>query len=148
MTLLTSCTNEEGYKDISLANSAVKEVSGDWVVEVLRDDVHFSDAIVTISNTSDNSPTQIVINDHDGGWGLKAIANVDIATKTFSVTDATEYYYDVTVTITNGTIIPNGGTTPDGRIVDAISFTAVFSDVPTRTFVYTGYRRTGFLEDE
>ncbi|WP_394330133.1 lipid-binding protein [Gillisia marina] len=41
-----------------------------------------------------------------------------------------------------------GATAPSGTVTDSINFTAVFSDVPDDVWTYTGYRRTGFLEDE
>jgi len=48
----------------------------------------------------------------------------------------------------NGEIITNGAAAPSGTLVDSINFTAVFSDVSDEVWTYTGYKRTGFLEDE
>lgn len=134
--------------DPNPGETALVEVAGDWVVEVLRNGEHYSDAHISTYNTSDNVTTQMWLDDNVEGWGLKAKVDLNLGNKTFSGTNLPELYFDVTVTITDGEIITNGATAPSGTVVDSINFTAVFSDVPDDIWTYTGYKRTGFLEDE
>lgn len=126
----------------------IEKVAGEWVVNITRDGADFSHGHISTYNTAANTTSEMWLDDLESGWGLKSKVNLNLETLSFSGTDLPELYYDVTVTVTDGKIIKNGATAPSGTVTDAISFTAVFSDVPTRVFVYSGYKRTGFLEDE
>jgi len=141
----TSC-DEGGEPDPG--QTAIVEMAGDWVVNITRDGADFNHAAISTYNTSDNGTTQMWLDDNQEGWGLKTKVNVDLANKTFSGTDLPEVYFDVTVTISDAKIIPNGVTAPSGTVVDSITFNAVFSDIPDEVWVYSGHKRTGFLEDE
>ncbi|GAA3616429.1 lipid-binding protein [Flavivirga amylovorans] len=128
--------------------TAIAEIAGDWVVNITRDGADYAHDHISTYNTSANSITEMWLDDQQHGWGLKAKVNLDLASKTFSGTDLEETYFDVTVTVTDGQIITDGATAPSGTVTDSITFTAEFSDIPGEIWVYSGYRRTGFLEDE
>lgn len=141
----TACDEAE---DADVGGVSIQEVTGEWVVDMTQDGVPQGTNYIATYNTSTNSTTEMWIDDQQHGWGLKAKVNLNLGSKTFTATDVDELYYDVTVTITDGTIIENGATAPSGTVTDAISFNAVFSDIPDRVWTYSGYRRTGFAEDD
>lgn len=143
--LFTSCDETESY-EVGLAN--VIEASGDWVVEIEKDGEHYDHNTISTYNTSDDSSSEIWLDDQGHGWGLKSKVNINLEDLTFSGNDLEEVYYGVTVTITDGAIIKNGSTAPSGTVVDSISFYAEFSDDPGVIWHYYGYKRTGFAEDE
>ncbi len=147
VTAFLSCETEEGFEDFPVEKSAINEVSGDWIVEIYRDGVLDGVDVITTGNTSANLTTEMLLDDQQHGWGLRTKVNLDLATMTFSGSDLPELYFDVTVTI-DGSFTKNGGTTPLGATTDAISFTAVFSDIPDEVWEYKGYKRSGFLEDQ
>jgi hypothetical protein len=147
VTAFVSCDTEKGYEDFTIEESPVKEISGDWIVEIYRDGVLNGVEIITTSNTSENIATEMLLDDKEHGWGLLTKVSLDLENLTFSGTDLPELYFGVTVTI-DGQFTKNGGTTPLGATTDAISFTAVFSDIPTEVWEYKGYKRSGFLEDQ
>lgn len=129
--------------------TAIADIAGDWVVEIERAGSHYAHDIISVYNTSDNEASEMWLDDLEHGWGLKTkITNLDLSALTFSGDNLDELYYDVTVTISNGVFIKNGTTAPSGTVTDSISFNAVFSDIPSETWHYYGYKRTGFLEDE
>jgi hypothetical protein len=53
-----------------------------------------------------------------------------------------------TVTVKEGKIIPGGGKSRTGVVVDSIYILAEFSDDPGTDYEFSGHRRTGFLEDD
>ena len=53
-----------------------------------------------------------------------------------------------TVNIKEGKIIPGGGKSKTGVVVDSIYILAEFSDDPGTEYEFSGHRRTGFEEDD
>ena len=124
-------------------------VAGEWVVEILRDGaVYSSHEYIATYNTAQNVANEIWLDDKEHGWGLKAKVPINLQNMTFNGTALEEVYYDVTVNITDGVIIQKGTTAPSGTVVDSIYFKAEFSDIPGQIWEYSGYKRTGFLEDD
>lgn len=148
LTLVFGFTSCDEGGDPDPGQTAVVELAGDWVVEVLDNGEHFSDTYVSTYNTSDNTSNEMWVDDNCGGWCVKSKVSVDLTNQTFSGTDLEELYYGVTVTISDAVIVTDGATAPSGTIVDSINFNAVFSDRPNSVFNYSGYKRTGHLEDE
>lgn len=144
-TILFSC--DEGG-DPDPGGTAIEELAGDWVVNMTWDGDDVGHATISTYNTSNNDTDKMWVDDHGNGWGLKAKADLNLSSRTFGGNDLTELYYDVTVTITDGIIIPDAATAPSGTVTDSIYFKAEFSDIPGEIWEYAGYRRTGFLEDE
>lgn len=128
--------------------TAIEGLAGEWTVEILRNGSEYNHGHISTYNTAANLDTEMWLDDLENGWGLKAKVNLNSSNATFSGDDLPELYYDVTVTITNGTIVKNGTTAPSGTVTDSIHFNAEFSDIPGEIWEYAGHRRTGFLEDE
>lgn len=146
--LVTSFVACDEGGDPDIGGTATEALSGEWVVNILRDGVDYDHNNIATYNTAANLDTEMWVDDLEHGWGLKAKVNLNSSAATFSGDDLEELYYGVTVTITNGQIIKNGATAPSGTVVDSIFFNAEFSDIPGEIWEYAGYRRTGFLEDE
>ncbi|HMQ43775.1 MAG TPA: lipid-binding protein [Mariniflexile sp.] len=150
LTLIVSCSNEEGFADINLDKSEVSAMSGEWFVKLLVDGEDIYD-IGYYKISTHNTPqggAQIYLDDFKT-WPLKTIVPVDINNLTFSGSDLLdEYTKTTTVDITDGKITKNGTTSSDGTVTDKISFTIEFSDDPGTVYTIEGYKRTGFLEDE
>lgn len=147
MFLAVSC-----QKDPLPGGTAVQNMSGEWWLQT--DNASggaFGSAYSSLStyNTAANLPAEMWMDDGNSYYGLKAKVTVDQAAKTFTATNADELYYGVKVTITKGKIVTGVAKGPgSGAVTDSISFSAVFSDSPTATFKFKGYRRTKFGEDD
>jgi len=143
--------------------SAAYELSGEWVVtydgvdedgNVTEEDPwglgHFQ---LLTYNTAANSADTMWIDDDYNSWEFKVKTGINVNAKTFSVTEGEDLYNGALVTITNGKILPGAATTPTGSPADSIVFTVVFDDDPYVGTYWdairiSGYRKTGFLEDE
>jgi hypothetical protein len=80
---------------------------------------------------------------------MKSIVNVDIGSKTFSGNNlSNEYNESITSDIADGFILSKAATTTGGNVSDSIYFKVEYSDDPGTEYFITGYKRTGFLEDE
>lgn len=149
---LTACKKEK--YDIEYA--PLKDLSGEWWVTSVYDDGtgdvddhgHYGHWILTTSNTAGYSTDSILITDSRNMWEWNVTAGLNYEAKTFSVTDAYDYFWGINVTITNGQIIKDGGITKDGNVTDSIYMEVDFSDLPGEHYIISGVRRTGFLEDE
>ncbi len=148
---LLSCDDKEGYSDIDLFETKTKNVSGDWFVQTFVDGEMVIDyESITTSNTASDSETEFLIQDHGHIWTFIVKSPVDVSALTFSgdALPSKVDDYEITVSISNGVIVKDGGTSSSGRTTDSISFDAEFSDDPGTIYHIEGYRRTGFLEDE
>ena len=152
----TSFLSCDATNDLEPGGTAVQEMAGDWFVQLLADDGTgnlvdiYSIGYFRIStyNTSENISSELFVDDH-GLWPMKSIVNVDIGSKTFSG-NALSNEYDETITsdIANGFILSDAATTTGGNVSDSIYYKVEFSDDPGTEYFITGYKRTGFLEDE
>ncbi len=145
ITTFVSCDQVESVPDDS--DIKIEAITGVWVVDVTRNGVDQGSIHVLIYNTSENTDTAMWIDDEEHSWGLKTKVDLNFASRTFSSTNSPELYYDVTVSISDGVITTGGATAPSGDVVDAISFSAVFSDIPNDVWEYTGYKATGKIGD-
>jgi hypothetical protein len=151
LTFITSCSNEEGYEDISIDSSSASEMSGDWYVETFVDgDLFKGYEIITVSNTAEDKGNAIQIFDHKHIWEFNAAVPANISSLTFSGSNLPSKVgdYEITVTVTNGIITKNGTTSTSGRTANKIAFDIEFSDDPGKIYHIEGYKKTGFLEDE
>lgn len=141
--------------------TSIVDMAGDWYVQFLVDgkDI-YGYRLFSTYNTSVNSGNEMWIEDN-GFWPFKVKIPVDSGAKTFAGSNlVSEYSYEVKledgtvevvtpiVTITNGQIIKDGATTTGGNTSDSITFNIEFSDDVGTIYTITGYKRTGFLEDE
>jgi hypothetical protein len=96
------------------------------------------------------------INDKNGFWNFNIKCPVTYSSLTFATgstpstniaTNKDGSAYDITVAVTDGKIVLNGAKSPAGHVTDAISFGIEFQDDPASVYTCTGYRYTGFTED-
>lgn len=149
--VFTSCQKEE-----EVGGTAVEAMAGEWYVTASRGgdsyDAHFS-----TYNTAANSATEMWLDDLESFWETKGKVSVDLANMTFSTsTPAQNEYYDMTFEVANGKILKGAARGPGSNTpTDSIYFELKFSDdvdeddVQIETpWIISGYKRTGFLEDE
>lgn len=145
VSLIISCDFDESDSGDLPIN--ISDVTGQYVVEIERDGVHFDYNTISIYNTSANDKDLLWLDDQEHGWGLKAKVPLNYEAKTFGGNDLEETYYDVTVNITEGVFIKNGTTAPSGTLTDSIYFKAEFSDIPGEIWEYYGFKSTAKVED-
>ena len=148
---LSSCDDKEGYSYIDIFETKTKNVSGDWFVQTFVDgEVVVDYEKITTSNTASDSETEFLILDHGNIWEFNVKSPVNVSALTFSGEALPSKIddYEITVSISNGVIVKDGGTSTTGRTTDSISFDAEFSDDPGTIYHIEGYKKTGFLEDE
>lgn len=140
-----ACDQVESVPDES--DILISEVTGTWVVDMVYDGDPQGTNTISIYNTGANDSNIMWIDDQEHSWGLKAKVPLNLSALTFAGTDLEELYYGVTVTITDGVIVKNGATAPNGDIVDSISFKAEFSDIPGEIWEYSGYKSNAKIEN-
>jgi hypothetical protein len=148
--LVFSC-DTDGYENYDAGGTNVEEVSGEWYAQLLVDgEVIVDYGLISTYNTAANNGDEMWVDDHQNLWSFKAKTPVNVEAKTFSGANLASNVdgYEITVTISNGKIIEDGGTTTEGAVADSISFDVEFSDDPGTVYTVQGYRKTGFLEGE
>ncbi len=151
VTSIASCKKEP-----IVGGTAVQSLAGEWWVKI--DDgknAGFGPGYYNFStyNTAANVPTEMWVDDDNNAksfWDIKGKVTTNVATKTFSGANIANQDYKSTFTITNGKIIPNGARASATRdVTDSIYFQIQFSDdSPIVTHTVTGYKRTGFSQDD
>jgi len=149
---LISFNSCDVIEDSVIGSTLVVEMSGDWYVKLLLNDVDKGGGFQKIStyNTASDDGKELWIDDRGHLWQFKAKAIANTDNLTFSGNDLASNYdgYEITVTITNGKVTKGDVITEEGNPTDGISFDIVFSDDPNNTYNVIGYKRTGFAEDE
>lgn len=146
MVMGVSC-DEGGNPDAGA--TGVVAMSGDWFVQTFVDGELVLDySRISTFNTAADDGTQMWVDDHGNIWPFKVKCPVNTTALTFSGNALENELDDVTVTITNGTIVKDGAVTTGGNMADEISFEAEFSDDPGTIYSMVGYKRNGLLEDE
>jgi hypothetical protein len=147
--IMASCQTE----DIDPGAAANNELSGEWFVEY-NHEVFGHDpwgvgyTRLLTSTTASESANELIITDEENFREFRVKARMDISSKTFGSPDSlVDYIHGVKVVITNGRIIENAVTTTAGVVTDSIYFDLYLRDLD-ETLNVSGYRRTGFLEDE
>ena len=132
------------------ATAAVK-VANEWWVTLDLDgtqDVygigHFKMATYNTAANDNN----IWIDDYQNGWVVKFKTPVDYTNLTFSTMAAQNEYYNITVNLTEGKILPKMGHSKSGNVVDSIHMKLEFSDDPGTIYEMNGVERTRFVEDD
>lgn len=153
LVLMVSCSPNEGYEDIELAESSVLVMASDWWVIALEPDgvtPAFGGDYVMVTTTNDASDdgSTMIIDDHQNYFEFRTKIDVDLSSRTFTGKDNVEMYYDGEILLANGSMTQKTFTTTTGTQVDEIYFEAEFDWFPGTTFIFKGHKRTGFLEDE
>ena len=151
-----SCSTET---DEPAGGTKVEKMAGHWVVNTdlidgtdtipnVYADYGIVDWDMTTYNTANDDKDLMWLSDNNNFWGYTIKVNVDVNALTFDCKDL--YIYsdddgnDVTCTITNGRIIPNGGLNVNGKPTDAIAYNIEFSDDPGSLYYVHGVRYAGF----
>lgn len=149
--ILGSCSKE----DIPMTSTV--DLAGEWMVtvdvidgdQVYEDGFGLGQMMWLTYNTNSNDGKQIWFDDLQSFWQFKVKLSCEVASRTFSGTDADNAYYDSKVSVTDGKITPNGAVTPSGMPADKIECYITFDDDEDGYKYYVhGYRRTGFVADE
>ena len=149
-TTVSSC-DEAG--DPKPGGTTTQDFAGDWFIALKDSDganVGNTFYLHRTYNTAANDNT-LWIDDEKHGYEIKCKVTIDLATGTFTATNADNIIdaKGTKVTITNGKIEKGAGLSKAGHKVDKITFTAHFSYDPAGYNInYTGHKRTGFIEDE
>jgi hypothetical protein len=100
-------------------------------------------------NTSDPNSGQVWMDDLGHIWPMKGKLDVDYGSLTFKAKTGIPNGRATgeTMDVIEGKIIPNGGHSKTGVVVDSIYLKMKFSDDPG-TYEFRGHGRTGFFEDE
>ena len=129
--------------------AAVKAAHGWWVTFTLGgSDVYgLGTFFINTYNTSANDDS-LWVDDLGHSWQFKVKTKIDYSNLTFSTNNAPNEYYNITVNLTEGKILPLAGKSKSGNVTDSIYFKANFSDDPSNTYVISGTARTSFIEDD
>lgn len=150
LAILGACDPNDTIEEYVVEYTSVGDMlSGEWYVNyTLNGEVQVENSKISTFNTASDNGSQMWIDDAKNFWGLKSIVNCNSIDNTFSVENADELYYGITVNIKNGKILPGAGTTAAGNVTDSIYMEIEYSDDPGNIYIASGVRRTGFLEDE
>jgi hypothetical protein len=149
---ITSCQKED------IGGTATESLAGQWYVlanmvnddgSVIEDPYGLGRFQILTYNTAANNPNEIWIDDSKNFWNFKVKATGDINNLTFSAASAQNQRGDeITVNITNGKIIKNGGVQNNGSPADYITMDVEFSDNPGTIYRLEGVRYSGLEEND
>jgi hypothetical protein len=157
---LTACEKDEP----EVKYTATYPVSGEWWVtyQVRNAEGQLEDAgggyypLLTF-NTASNTSDSIWVSDAGSFWEYQVKAGLDLPNRAFTVDEGQNVSYDSKVRIANGKVFLNKGRSTSGVVTDSLYVEVSFEDEtdaddnPTpyaTTYIVSGHRRTGFLEDE
>ncbi|EIA10305.1 lipid-binding protein [Flavobacterium frigoris] len=147
ITIVSSCDNN-GYDDYAKEETPSIEMNGEWYIDISDASgvlVQHSHHVTYDTNDGNNT---MYINDNKDGWYLKGKLNVDTSNLTFSVANEDNLLDPgSTFTITEGKILKNAAHSKGGNVTDSIYFKGEFSYDPGNILIFSGHKRTGFLED-
>ncbi|WP_353183208.1 lipid-binding protein [Parapedobacter lycopersici] len=153
--IATSCQKEE-----KVGGTAVEAMAGEWYTTASRtyvdgdgvEQTDSYDAHFFTYNTAANTATEIWLDDAESFWQFKGKVNVDLNSLTFASDAIQNEYYDMTFDVLNGKILKGAAKGPGSDApTDSIYFEVKFSDDDpdiTAPWVISGFKKTGFLEDE
>lgn len=163
LSLFISC-DKGGEPDAG--GTTTKDYAGDWFIYIYdsagvekvahalhatyntsaNDNSMWIDDWLTRKQLPDGAPP--TASNAPSGRYLRSKIIFDLSNGTFSCLNQPNLNKTGTVTITDGKIEKNGGTSKGGNTVDKISFKAVFSTAPNDVYTFVGHKRTGLAEDE
>lgn len=153
---MASCAKDE------IGGTATKKLAGQWYVQadavdsdgkVISEDPYGAGRFRVLTyNTSENTTTDLFVDDLKNFWNFKVKTKCDLSTMTFSVDKGTNLKYESEVTIVGGKIVINGTKSPSGQPADYIEMLVRFSDDENAPAQYeylklSGWRYTGFAND-
>jgi hypothetical protein len=156
--IITACEKD----DPEIQNTATYPVSGEWWVtyQIRNAEGQLEDygggyyPLLTF-NTASNRPDSIWISDAHSFWspnGFQVKAGLDLSNRSFAINEGINISTDGTkVRIVNGKVLLNEGRSTSGVVTDSLYMEVAFDDDDEpfgTTYIVSGHRRTGFLEDE
>jgi hypothetical protein len=143
--VISSCS-----KKPDVAYTSTYKMSGEWFTRYYSGNVAQTTfhKILTY-NTADPASSQVWVED-PAVWTFKSKFDVDYASLAFKAVAATDNL-DIPgekIKVYEGKIIPNGGHSKSGNLVDSIYLKVEFTDDPGTIYEIRGHQRTGFFEDE
>ena len=148
----TSCQKED------IGGTATESLAGVWYVQanvvngdgsVTEDPYGLGRFQIMTYSTSANNPNEIWVDDSKNFWNFKGKATGDVNSLTISAASAQNQRGDeITVNITNGKILKNGGVQNNGSPADYISIDVEFSDDPGTIYRLEGVRYSGLEEND
>ena len=155
--LFTSCEEE-----VENWESSTGDLDGNWYVyydhsTYGHDPFGVGLTPVYTYNTAADNGQEIWLTDEDHFWSYKVKIPADPANLTFGSQEAVTSVvdgYPIEVRVTNGKVIEDAVELPSGVMADSIYFEIWFEDlvdatgIENDTLYVSGYRKTGFKEDE
>ena len=148
----TSCQKEE------IGGTATQNLAGEWYVKanvvnadgsVIEDPYGLGRFLIMTYSTSANNPNEIWVDDSKNFWNFKVKATGDVNSLTISAASAQNQRGDeITVNITNGKIVKNGGVQNNGSPADYITMDVEFSDDAGTIYRLEGVRYSGLVEND
>lgn len=141
----------------TIEGTKLQAMCGEWFVGVFIDGEDVGGGgyyLITTSNTAANNETDLIINDHEllvpDAAPLAVVAKVNLPALTFDKADKLPNMEsgEAAISIIEGKILKGAATTTGGNKTDSIYVKFAFENDPATEWVYAGYRRTGFREDE
>ena len=146
------------FDDLEIPKAESLAMSGEWWTTNTVDGIDAFGTgyqLIRSFNTAANGVDTMWITDDAHHYWFKAKTPIDLAAKTFvgdslpsSIVVDGFGLYEVDMTITNGQILDDAGTTRTGSVADSIYMELEFSDDPGTIYVVSGHRRSGFDADE
>ncbi|MFV0507349.1 MAG: lipid-binding protein [Bacteroidales bacterium] len=156
LTTFSSC-----MEDAEVWDSSVNGLSGQWYVrydsKTQKDPFGSGYTEALTFNTAADDGKEIYLTDIIDGtpsfWKYRVRVPVDVSKMSFGTNDVLTNDvedYEIKVKVMNGKVTPKAKTLPSGYVADSIYFEIWYDDLPQGTdkLIATGYRKTGFEEDE
>lgn len=143
--------------DYEPGGTATEALAGDWFVTYSVQEgnewvVKSNPFLLTTYNTAANVATEMFVDDHSNFWDFKGKVSADPSKLTFGSDNEVENIsYESKFKVKDGQLFPKLAHSPSGVVTDSIVFYVSFNDDATpysTTYRVSGFRRTGFNEDE
>jgi hypothetical protein len=131
------------------ATEAVKVANEWWVQYYVNGEPQAADFTKLMTyNTAANNDT-IWVDDKENFWHVKFRAKFNKDSLTFHVSNSANQYYESTITISSGKVMPKAAHSKTGVVTDSIYCKFFFSDDPDHLiWEVKGTARTGWAEDD
>ncbi|NRS89650.1 hypothetical protein HNQ02_002581 [Flavobacterium sp. 7E] len=147
ISIISSCEND-GYDEYVKQETPSIEMNGEWYIDISDASgviAQHSHHVTYDTNDGDNT---MYINDNKSGYTLKGTVNINTDNLTFEVSNADNILDPgTTFIITEGKILKNAAHSKSGNITDSIYFKGEFSYDPGNIIIFSGHKRTGFIDD-
>jgi len=141
----------------AIEGTKLQAMCGEWYIGVFANGEDIGNGgrfLITTSNTAANNETDLIINDHElltpDADPVAVVAKVNLPAMTFDKADKLPNMEagKAAISIIEGKILKGAATSTGGNKTDSIYVKFTFENDPKTEWIYAGYRRTGFLEDE